>query len=67
MRGGVLGGAHDSARAGIELEYAWKQLHARAHKVKALPVVDCFKCLLGIATQSDIIAAPYKNIALATA
>lgn len=36
---------------GTELEEAWKQL--RAHKVKALPVVDSFQRLLGIVTVAD--------------
>jgi CBS domain-containing membrane protein len=36
---------------GTELEEAWTQL--RAHKIKALPVVDSFKRLLGIVTVAD--------------
>lgn len=36
---------------GTELEEAWKLL--RAHKIKALPVVDSFRRLIGILTVAD--------------
>jgi CBS domain-containing membrane protein len=40
-----------SVQFGTELETAWKQL--RAHKIKALPVVDNFGRLIGILTVAD--------------
>jgi CBS domain-containing membrane protein len=36
---------------GTELEEAWTQL--RAHKIKALPVVDSFERVIGILTVAD--------------
>jgi CBS domain-containing membrane protein len=40
-----------SVEFGTDLEEAWQQL--RAHKVKALPVVDRFRRLVGILTVAD--------------
>ena len=40
-----------TAEFSTELEYAWSQL--RAHKIKAMPVVDGFGRLIGIVTVAD--------------
>ncbi len=48
-----------------ELEQAWNL--PRRHKVNALPVVDEREELVGMVTPSDLIAALYRRITLASA